>query len=66
MLPLSMATQLTFRRSFLGRLLGYGRFVFEGMRLGPGFRSVNFLPYPEQLYIEISGVIFPDPGEGGQ
>jgi hypothetical protein len=64
MMPLSMATQLTFRRSSLGRLLGYGRFIFEGMSLGPSFRNVNYLPYPEQLYIEVSDLIFPDPGEG--
>jgi hypothetical protein len=64
MVPIQMTTQLILRRSALGRLLGYGRFIIEGISLGPAFRNVNFLPYPEQLYLEVSGLIFPDRGEG--
>lgn len=62
MLPLSMASQVSFQRSILGRFLGYGRFVFEAVGSGRDFRTVNYLPYPEQLYIEVCGLLFNDPG----
>ena len=47
----------TFQRSFGGRLLGYGTIVFDA-----GGRSrtlVDFIPFPEQIYLEINGTISP-------
>ena len=62
--PLSRATQLGLRRSFWGRVLGYGQFVLDGAEARQAIRSVNFMPYPEQLYLEIIGLIFVDVGAG--
>lgn len=62
-IPLIKAVQLGLRRSFMGRLLGYGRFVLDGADARYGIRNVNFLPYPEQLYLEVMGMIFKDPGD---
>lgn len=62
MLPLSMAGQVSFQRSLLGWFLGYGRFIFEAVGSGRDFRTVNYLPYPEQLYLELCGLLFKDPG----
>ena len=56
--PLSRATQLGLRRSFWGRVFGYGQFVLDGAEARQAIRSVNFMPYPEQLYLEIIGLIF--------
>jgi hypothetical protein len=61
--PLIKALQLGLRRSFMGRLLGYGRFVLDGADARYGIRNVNFLPYPEQLYLEVMGLIFKDPDD---
>jgi hypothetical protein len=62
MLPLWKATKVRLQRPLLGRLLGYGRFTFETVGAERDFRTVNYLPYPEQLYIEVCGLIFRDPG----
>lgn len=65
MLPLSAAVRLRFRRSVLGRLLGYGQFIIQDAGWGRGRLRVNLLPYPEQLYIEVLALVFPDrePGD---
>lgn len=64
MLPLSAATRLRFRRSVLGRLLGYGQFVIQDAGGGRGQLSVHLLPYPDQLYIEVLALLFPDRESG--
>lgn len=60
-IPLSEATGLSFIRTVPGRLLGYG--TFRVKRAGSRWRvlKIRFLPYPEQLYIELCGLIFRDP-----
>ncbi len=60
--PLSRATELGLRRSLSGRVLGYGQFILDGAEARQAIRSVNFMPYPEQLYLEITGLIFIDMG----
>jgi Bacterial PH domain len=37
------------RRSWLGRLLGYGTFVIKSSGAD---EEIRYLPYPEQLYLE--------------
>jgi hypothetical protein len=59
--PLARATNLALRRSFAGRLFGYGEFVLYGAVSRQAIRNVKFLPYPEQLYLEVMGLIFKDP-----
>lgn len=46
-----------FRRSVLGRMLGYGQLIIEADRIQPVW-TVNFLPYPEQLYLEMTSLVF--------
>ena len=60
MMPLAKVTDMSFRRSALGRLLGYGEFIVESAGEKQALRSINFLPYPEQLYLEVCGLVFPD------
>lgn len=59
--PLSRAVELGLRRSFLGRVLGYGQFILYGAGVRQAIRNVNFVPYPEQIYLEVIGLIFRDP-----
>ena len=47
-------------RSLLGRLLGYGTFVIKSS--GPD-EKIRFLPYPEQLYLEVYDTLAPRTGE---
>ncbi len=59
MMPLVKVTDMSFQRSTLGRLLGYGEFILESAGQEQALRVVDFLPYPEQLYLEVCGLIFP-------
>ena len=64
MMPLSKVTDMRFERSPIGRLLGYGTFIVESAGQDQALHTVDHLPYPEQLYIEVCGLIFKDPGSG--
>ena len=55
--PLDSARDADFYRTKLGRLLGYGAFVFPSA--SKAMTIVDFLPYPEQLYLEMRGIIYP-------
>jgi membrane protein YdbS with pleckstrin-like domain len=59
MMPLTKVTDMSFNRSFPGRLLGYGEFVVESAGQDQALRNVPFIPYPEQLYLLICGMLFP-------
>ena len=60
MMPLSKVTDMSFHRSFAGRMLGYGEFVVESAGLDSVLRVVDHVPYPEQLYLVVCGRIFKD------
>ena len=65
MLPLVKVTDMTFQRSFTGRLLGFGEFIIESAGQDQALQAVDHIPYPEQLYLEVCGIIFPgkDPSD---
>jgi uncharacterized membrane protein YdbT with pleckstrin-like domain len=63
MMPLSKVTDMSFQRSSLGRILGYGEFILESAGQEQALRVVDHLPYPEQLYLEVCGLIFKDQEE---
>jgi len=63
MMPLSKVTDMRFERSGWGRVLGYGKFVVESAGQDQALQTVDFLPYPEQLYLEVCGLIFKDKGD---
>ncbi len=60
MMPLSKVTDMSFHRSFAGRLLGFGEFVVESAGQDQALRNIDHIPYPEQLYLVICGRIFKD------
>jgi uncharacterized membrane protein YdbT with pleckstrin-like domain len=64
MMPLSKVTDMRFERSAVGRLLGFGTFIVESAGQDQALHTIDHLPYPEQLYIEVCGLIFKDPGSG--
>jgi uncharacterized membrane protein YdbT with pleckstrin-like domain len=59
MMPLTKVTDMSFNRSFAGRMLGYGEFVVESAGQDQALRNVAYIPYPEQLYLLICGMLFP-------
>jgi uncharacterized membrane protein YdbT with pleckstrin-like domain len=64
MMPLVKVTDMSFQRNFQGRLLGYGTFILESAGQDQALRVVDHLPYPEQLYLEVCGLIFPGTDSG--
>jgi membrane protein YdbS with pleckstrin-like domain len=63
MMPLTKVTDMSFKRSAWGRVLGYGEFVVESAGQDQALRHIKHLPYPEQLYLEVCGLIFKDSGD---
>ncbi|WP_067486664.1 PH domain-containing protein [Actinomadura hibisca] len=60
MMPLAKVTDMSFKRSIVGRMLGYGEFVLESAGQDQALSTVDYLPYPEQLYLEVCEMIFPN------
>lgn len=60
MMPLAQATGMTFRRSAMGKFFGYGQLILDPRGQDQAMRSLNFVPYPEQIYLEVCGLLFPD------
>ncbi len=44
MMPLSKVTDMSFKRSFAGRLFGYGEFIVESAGQDQALRNVEFIP----------------------
>jgi uncharacterized membrane protein YdbT with pleckstrin-like domain len=68
MMPLTKVTDMSFQRSLLGQLLGYGEFIVESAGQDQALSHVTYIPYPEQLYLEVCGLIFKEgerPGDPG-
>ncbi|MFZ5871622.1 MAG: PH domain-containing protein [Actinomycetota bacterium] len=63
MMPLSKVTDLSYNRTPMGRLLGYGEFVLESAGQDQAMHRVPWLPSPDSLYRLICAEIF-DPDLG--
>jgi hypothetical protein len=57
-IPLNKVTNLGFHKPSLGRIFGYGDVIIETAGQDVSLRRFNHLPYPEQLFLEITGLIF--------
>lgn len=66
MIPFAKITDLTFSRSRLGRVLGYGDFFVESAGQEQALSRVAFVPHPAQLYLEIVALIFPATAGGDE
>jgi len=71
MMPLLKVTDMSYNRSILGRVVGYGEFVLESAGQDQALRTVSYQPRPDELYEEICQEIFgtspppPPPPPGG-
>src|SRR4051812_24032025 len=50
-MPLVKVTDLTYNRSSMGLLLGYGEFVVETAGQDQALSRINYIPKPEKLYM---------------
>lgn len=58
MMPLAKVTDMSYNRSPLGRLLGYGTFVMESAGQDQALHSVEWVADPDNTYRAICGQIF--------
>lgn len=63
MMPLGKVTDMSFQRSLAARMFGYGKFVLESAGQDQALREINHIPYPEQVYLEVCGMLFPSSDE---
>ncbi|HEV2778804.1 MAG TPA: PH domain-containing protein [Actinophytocola sp.] len=60
MMPISKVTDLTYKRTLNGRMLGYGTMIVESAGQIQALNYIEFLPKPEQVYDAISELVFGD------
>lgn len=65
MMPLTKVTDMSFQRTFAGRMLGFGEFIVESAGQDQALRRIDHIPYPEQLYLEVCGMLFGSDDQGG-
>lgn len=60
MMPVTKVTDMTFHRSLIGRLLGYGTLVVESAGQIQALNRVGYVPNPDEVEDAISGLVFGD------
>ncbi len=65
LLPLRRITDLTWKETLLGQLLGYGTFRLESAGQGNALAEITFLPDAGRLYRQVSGLLFASDLVGG-
>lgn len=67
MMPLVKVTDMSYDRTIVGRILGYGRFVMESAGQDQALSHIDFIPQPDEKYQAMCETIFGrdvrDPGE---
>jgi len=62
MMPLIKVTDMSYQRSPLGRMLGYGEFVMESAGQDQALRNDTYVAHPDWLYREMCGLLFGSSG----
>ncbi|SDX48434.1 PH domain-containing protein [Modestobacter sp. DSM 44400] len=57
-MPLRRITDLTWKETFFGQILGYGTFRFESAGQKQGLDEITFLPHAAALYKRVSELMF--------
>ena len=58
LLPLRRITDLTYKETLLGQLLGYGTFRFESAGQQQALSEITYLPRADVLYRDVSNLLF--------
>ncbi|MFL6153216.1 MAG: PH domain-containing protein [Ornithinibacter sp.] len=62
LLPLRRITDLTYKETLVGQVLGYGTFRFESAGQQQALAEITYLPHADRLYRTVSDLLF---GGGG-
>lgn len=57
-MPLRMLTDVTYRRSIAGRILGYGSLIVESAGQDQALSRIDYLPDPDNVYKTITTLVF--------
>jgi membrane protein YdbS with pleckstrin-like domain len=57
-MPLSKVTDMTYERSPVGRMLGFGTFVMESAGQDQALSRIDYVRDPERLYFQLSEELF--------
>jgi membrane protein YdbS with pleckstrin-like domain len=58
MMPLSKVTDMSYERSVIARLMGFGVFIMESAGQDQAFRRIRYVPQPDWLYREMCALLF--------
>lgn len=58
--PIRELSDLELRRRWVGRLIGYGSFIARPSTPGYRIPTMNYMPYPEQVFREVVRLISPE------
>ena len=58
MMPIGKVTDLTYKRTLGGRLLGYGTMVVESAGQIQGLNRIEYMPQPDEIYEALTEMIF--------
>lgn len=58
MMPLTKLTDMSYHRSTIGVVLGYGTFVLESAGQDQALSRIDYVPRPDELFGEISELLF--------
>jgi hypothetical protein len=56
-MPITRILDITVEKPLIGRILGYGHFIFESAAQAQGLRKIRFIPYPDERDLTIQGVV---------
>lgn len=66
MIPLTKISDVEFRQTAVGRFLRYAEFEVLAAGMDNRMRNIRFIPYPNQLYLEVCGVLFKGKDDGSE
>jgi uncharacterized membrane protein YdbT with pleckstrin-like domain len=65
MMPVSKITDMTYERSVIGRMFGYGTLILESAGQIQALNRIEFLPRPEEVFDAISELVFGEKSSAG-
>lgn len=65
MMPLGKVTDMSYSRSVVGRVLGYGQFILESAGQDQAMSRINWVARPDATYRTLCDTIFIPGGRGG-
>jgi ABC-type transport system involved in cytochrome c biogenesis permease subunit len=60
-MPLDKVTDMTYRRTVTGRVLGYGAFIVESPGQKQAVEMINFIPQPDDFYQTVTSLVMTGP-----